>query len=80
MTNKMKTIYPNNLLSIREQQHLTQKQMGEILGVGERMISNYETGVYNLPLDKAAYKKWLFGLTGGIGIVAFLATFLIWLI
>lgn len=34
----------------------------------------------DLPLDKAAYKKWLFGLTGAIGAVLFTAAYLIWLL
>ena len=36
--------------------------------------------VGNLPCDKAAYKKWLFGLTGVIGAVMYAALFLIWMI
>ena len=36
--------------------------------------------VGDLPLDKRAYKRWLFGLTGVIGSVLFLALYLIWLI
>lgn len=42
---------------------------------------NGQTGkmVGDLPLDKAAYRKWLFGLTGAIGAVAFVASYLIWL-
>lgn len=43
---------------------------------------NGQTGkmVGNLPLDKAAYKKWLFGLTGGIGVVLFAISYLLWLL
>ena len=42
---------------------------------------NGQTGkmVGNLPLDKAAYKKWLFGLTGIIGMVLFAMFYLLWL-
>lgn len=36
--------------------------------------------VGDLPLDKAAYKRWLFGLTGVIGTVLFAASYLIWLL
>lgn len=36
--------------------------------------------VGDLPCDKAAYKKWLFGLTGVIGAVMYAALFLIWMI
>lgn len=36
--------------------------------------------VGNLPCDKAAYKKWLFGLTGVIGAVMYAVLFLIWMI
>lgn len=43
---------------------------------------NGQTGklVGDLPLDKAAYKKWLFGLAGIVGAVAFAASYLIWLL
>lgn len=53
MANKIKEIYPNNLLKIREFLDYTQEEMGKILGVSERMICNYETGESNLPIDKA---------------------------
>lgn len=43
---------------------------------------NGQTGkmVGDLPLDKAAYKKWLFGLTGAIGGVIYVLLCLIWLL
>lgn len=43
---------------------------------------NGQTGKFvgDLPLDKKAYKKWLFGLTGAIGAAAFILSWLIWLI
>lgn len=43
---------------------------------------NGQTGklVGDLPLDKSAYKKWLFSLTGIIGAVAFAASYLLWLL
>ena len=43
---------------------------------------NGQTGklVGDLPLDKSAYKKWLFGLTGIIGAVIFAASYLLWLL
>lgn len=43
---------------------------------------NGQTGkmVGDLPLDKAAYRKWLFGLTGIIGMVLFTVFYLIWLL
>ena len=42
---------------------------------------NGQTGKFvgDLPVDKGAYKKWLFGLTGGIGAVIFAASYLLWL-
>lgn len=42
---------------------------------------NGQTGktVGDLPMDKAAYKKWLFGLTGIIGIALFVMFYLLWL-
>jgi len=43
---------------------------------------NGQTGklVGDLPLDKAAYKKWLFGLTGIISAACFGISYLLWLI
>ena len=43
---------------------------------------NGQTGklVGDLPLDKAAYKRWLFGLTGVIGAAAFAVSYLMWLL
>lgn len=43
---------------------------------------NGQTGrmVGDLPLDKAAYAKWLFGLTGIMGMVLFAAFYLFWLL
>lgn len=43
---------------------------------------NGQTGKFvgNLPLDKSAYRKWLFGLAGGIAAGVFLLSFLLWLI
>ncbi len=43
---------------------------------------NGQTGkmVGDLPLDKSAYRKWLFSLTGIIGTVVFAASYLIWLL
>ncbi|MCM1134237.1 MAG: hypothetical protein NC400_01555 [Clostridium sp.] len=36
--------------------------------------------VGDLPVDKAAYKKWLFGLTGAVGAVLFIASYLFWML
>lgn len=43
---------------------------------------NGQTGkmVGDLPLDKAAYKKWLFGLTGIIGVALYVVFYLLWLL
>ena len=43
---------------------------------------NGQTGklVGDLPLDKGAYIKWLFGLTGVIGAAVFAASYLLWLL
>lgn len=42
---------------------------------------NGQTGkmVGDLPVDKGAYKRWLFGLTGIIGAVLYIAFYLLWL-
>ncbi len=34
----------------------------------------------DLPLDKAAYRRWLFGLTGAIGALLYLISYLVWLL
>lgn len=65
MTNKPREKIPNNLLSIREELKLTQKELGEILNVSVRQICNYETDeTSTLPLDKAILisKKWNYSL------------------
>ena len=43
---------------------------------------NGQTGklVGDLPMDKAAYRKWLVGLTAVVGAVAFAASYLLWLL
>ncbi len=43
---------------------------------------NGQTGKFvgDLPMDKKAYTKWLFGLTLGVGALAFAATYLFWLL
>lgn len=43
---------------------------------------NGQTGklVGDLPLDKSAYNKWLVGLTGIVGAVAFAVSYLLWLL
>ncbi|MBR5773868.1 MAG: hypothetical protein IKY44_03350 [Clostridia bacterium] len=43
---------------------------------------NGQTGklVGDLPMDKGAYRKWLFGLTAAVGAVAFGISYLLWLL
>lgn len=43
---------------------------------------NGQTGKFagDLPMDKSAYFKWLFGLTGGVSALVFLLTYLFWLL
>ena len=43
---------------------------------------NGQTGklVGDLPLDKSAYRKWLFSLAAGISAAAFAISYLIWLL
>lgn len=43
---------------------------------------NGENGkmVGDLPLDKAAYRRWLFGLTGVVGTALFAASYLLWML
>lgn len=42
---------------------------------------NGQTGKFvgNLPLDKKAYRRWLFGLTAAVGAVGFVLSYLFWL-
>lgn len=51
---------------------------------GEKYVfaMNGQTGKFvgDMPLDKGAYKKWLFGLGGIISAAALLASYLIWLL
>lgn len=51
-------------------------------GTNYLFAMNGQTGkmVGDLPLDKAAYRKWLFGLTGIISAVLFAAFYLLWLL
>lgn len=43
---------------------------------------NGQTGKFvgDLPLDKAAYRKWLFGIAGAVSAVTFAISYLIWLL
>lgn len=43
---------------------------------------NGQTGKFvgDLPLDKKAYRKWLFGITGGIAAAGMLISYLLWLL
>jgi DNA-directed RNA polymerase subunit RPC12/RpoP len=43
---------------------------------------NGQTGKFvgNLPLDKAAYRRWLFGIAAAVSAVAFAASYLLWLL
>ena len=46
---KTKPIY-TNIRDIREDHDLTQKQVADILGIRQQYYSDYEKGVYELPL------------------------------
>ncbi|WP_276861591.1 helix-turn-helix transcriptional regulator [Anaerococcus tetradius] len=41
------------LKELRNRNKLSQKEMGEIIGVNDRAIGNYERGIRVLPVDKA---------------------------
>lgn len=43
---------------------------------------NGQTGKFvgDLPLDKAAYRKWLFGIAGAVSAAVFAASYLLWLL
>ena len=45
-------------------------------------VMNGQTGKFvgNLPMDKSAFARWLFGLTAVIGTVAFAVSYLLWLL
>lgn len=38
---------------IREKYGLSQKELGEVIGVNDRAVGNYERGIRNLSVDKA---------------------------
>lgn len=63
MAHKQKQTYPCNLQKLRECLGLTQKQLGEILEVSERMICKYEIGEVTLPIDKAIMLSRKYGYT-----------------
>ncbi len=39
------------LRDYREDKDMTQKQIGEVLGIDQRIYSNYETGKRKIPVD-----------------------------
>lgn len=41
------------LKELRVRYKISQKEMGEIIGVNDRAIGNYERGIRALPVDKA---------------------------
>ena len=41
------------LKKLRNKYKLSQKEMGEIIGVNDRAIGNYERGIRSLPVEKA---------------------------
>ena len=47
-----------------------------------RFVVNGQTGKIagNLPMDKAAYSRWLFGIAGLVGAAALLINYLVWLL
>lgn len=40
-----------HMRELREDKHLTQKQMGEVLECSQRAYSNYELGKRNIPIE-----------------------------
>ena len=53
MSNTRKKIVSTNLFELRSQYELSQKELGQILGVTKKTISNYELEISNLPLESA---------------------------
>ena len=53
MSNTRKKIVSTNLFELRSQYGLSQKELGQILGVTKKTISNYELEKSNLPLESA---------------------------
>ena len=51
-------------------------------GKNYHFVMNGQTGKFagNLPMDKSAYLKWLFGLTGAVGALVMLLSYLFWLL
>ena len=55
MIRKPKSSCQNNLANIRDDLGYTQKQMGEILGVSERMIQKYENNEVYMAANDYGY-------------------------
>ena len=48
-------MYYPRLKDLREDQDLTQKELAEILGIDQRVYSNYETGKREIPTRLVVY-------------------------
>lgn len=64
MPKNNKEVFPTNLITLREDLGFTQNELAEILDITPKMISNYETGITNLPIGKALFlaKKFNYSL------------------
>lgn len=43
-------MYSDILKELRRDRHITQRQMGELLGISQSSYSDYENGLRNMPL------------------------------
>ena len=53
----------NFIAQLRKQNGLTQEQLGEQIGVTNKTVSRWETGVYMPPADALMKMSELFGVT-----------------
>ena len=59
----IKETIAKNLLAYRKKSGLTQKQLADMLGVGNSAISNWETGVNSIDIDTLVAACDIFGTT-----------------
>lgn len=58
-----KPMYAGNLKYLRQKSQLTQSDIGDLLKLGQKEISNYETGEREIPIAKIMLLADFFGVT-----------------
>ena len=57
------TMYLPRLRDLREDKDMKQKEIGALLGIDQRVYSNYETGKRDIPLDLLIKLADFYGVT-----------------